>query len=154
LYFAWILAHLIFLRGIDHGFGYLVFLSVAVVLNDVLAYTAGRLFGKHKLAPHISPKKTWEGAVGGLFGSLLGVVVFKYAVPELTWNAALVSGVIIGVTSPLGDLIVSVIKRDMAVKDTGALIPGHGGLLDRCDSLIFATPAFYYFIILAQRLGV
>lgn len=152
LYFAWFLSHLIFLRGLQDGFGYLVFLSVAVVLNDVLAYTTGRLFGKHKLAPHISPKKTWEGAIGGLLGSLLGVVVFKYAAPELSWGAAIAAGVIISITAPLGDLIVSVIKRDMAVKDSGNLIPGHGGLLDRCDSLIFATPAFYYFLVLAYRL--
>jgi phosphatidate cytidylyltransferase len=152
LYFGWILAHLIFLRGLDQGFGYLVFLSVAVVLNDVLAYTTGRLFGKHRLAPHISPKKTWEGAVGGLAGSLIGVSVFKYTVPALSWPAALIAGVIIGITAPLGDLVVSVIKRDMAVKDSGKLIPGHGGLLDRCDSLIFATPAFYYFVLLARSL--
>jgi phosphatidate cytidylyltransferase len=151
LYFGWILAHLIFLRQLENGFGYLVFLSVAVVLNDVLAYTTGRLFGKHKLAPDISPKKTWEGAFGGLWGSILGAVIFKYAVPSLSWPAALTAGVIIGVTAPLGDLVVSVIKRDMAVKDSGQLIPGHGGLLDRCDSLIFATPAFYYFLLLAQH---
>lgn len=152
LYFGWFLSHLILLRDSIYGFGYLVFLSVTVVLNDVLAYCAGRLFGKHQLAPHISPKKTWEGAVGGMLGSLLGVVVFKYAVPALSWPAALGAGIVIGITAPLGDLIVSVIKRDMAVKDSGQLIPGHGGLLDRCDSLIFATPAFYYYLLLAQRL--
>jgi phosphatidate cytidylyltransferase len=80
------------------------------------------------------------------------VVVFKYAVPALSWPAALGAGIVIGVTAPLGDLIVSVIKRDMEVKDSGQLIPGHGGLLDRCDSLILATPAFYYYLLLAQRL--
>lgn len=152
LYFSWFLGHLIFLRNFANGFGGLVFLCVAVVLNDVLAYTAGRLFGKHQLAPHISPKKTWEGAAGGMLGSLLGIVVFKYAVPALSWPGALGAGIVIGVTAPLGDLIVSVIKRDMAVKDSGQLIPGHGGLLDRCDSLIFATPAFYYYLLLGQRL--
>lgn len=152
MYFGWFLAHLVFLRSLPNGFGYLIFLSVAVVLNDVLAYTAGRLFGKHKMAAHISPKKTWEGALGGMVGSLIGVTVFKYAVPSLSWTAALLSGVVIGVAAPMGDLIVSVIKRDMAVKDSGHLIPGHGGLLDRCDSLIFATPAFYYFLLLIARL--
>jgi phosphatidate cytidylyltransferase len=152
LYFGFFLAHLLFLRHLENGFGYLIFLSVAVVLNDVLAYTVGRLAGRHKMTPHISPKKTWEGAFGGLLGSLLGVVVFKYAVPALSWPAAFSAGVIIGVTAPLGDLIVSVIKRDMQVKDSGQLIPGHGGLLDRCDSLILATPAFYYFLLLVKRL--
>ncbi len=152
LYFGWFLGHLIFLRHLPDGFGYLVFLSVAVVLNDVLAYTAGRLFGKHKMTPTISPKKTWEGAIGGLAGSVLAVVVFKYAVPSMSWPAAIGAGIVIGIAAPLGDLIVSVIKRDMSVKDSGSLIPGHGGLLDRCDSLVFATPAFYYFLLLSQRL--
>lgn len=154
LYFGWFLGHLLFLRHLPNGFGYLIFLSVAVVLNDVLAYTSGRLFGKHQLAPVISPKKTWEGALGGLVGSLIGVTVFKYAVPALSWPGAIGAGIIIGITAPLGDLVVSVIKRDMSVKDSGNLIPGHGGLLDRCDSLIFATPAFYYYILLLQKLHI
>jgi phosphatidate cytidylyltransferase len=152
LYFGWFFGHLIFLRDLPDGFGYLIFLSVVVVLNDVLAYTVGKIFGRHKMTPVISPKKTWEGALGGMAGSLLGAVVFKYAVPALSWTAVLGAAVIIGITAPLGDLIVSVIKRDMSVKDSGNMIPGHGGLLDRCDSLIFATPAFYYYLLLVQRM--
>jgi phosphatidate cytidylyltransferase len=148
LYFGWFLGHLVFLRKLPNGFGYVIFLTMTVVLNDVLAYTAGRLFGKHKLAPEISPKKTWEGALGGILGSVFSACVFGYTVPDLTSLEVITAALIIGIAAPLGDLIISVIKRDMAVKDSGTLIPGHGGLLDRCDSLIFATPAFYYFLLL------
>lgn len=151
LYFGWFLAHLVFLRQLDGGFGYVVFLSTAVIFNDVLAYTAGRLWGRTKLTPLISPKKTVEGAIGGLAGSLLAASIFRFAVPALPWPAVLAAAVLIGIAAPLGDLIISVIKRDMAVKDSGNLIPGHGGLLDRCDSLIFATPIFYYFVLLVMH---
>lgn len=148
LYFGWFLGHLVFLRELNGGFGYIIFLSMTVVFNDVLAYTVGRLCGKTPLTPKISPKKTKEGAAGGLAGSLIAALIFRYAVPDLSLTAVLAAALIIGVAAPLGDLIISVIKRDMAVKDSGNLIPGHGGLLDRCDSLIFATPAFYYFLLL------
>jgi phosphatidate cytidylyltransferase len=154
LYFGWFMGHLVFLRHLPGGFGYIIFLSMAVVLNDVCAYVFGRLFGKHKMTPHISPKKTWEGAAGGLFGSLLAVVVFHYATPSLSWGKTVIAGLIIAVAAPVGDLVVSVIKRDMAVKDSGNLIPGHGGLLDRCDSLLFATPAFYYYLVLLRHLHI
>jgi phosphatidate cytidylyltransferase len=151
LYFGWFLGHLIFLRDLNNGFGYLIFLSSAVVLNDVLAYTCGRIWGKRKMAPHISPKKTWEGFAGGLIGSILAAGVFHYAVPDLPWSFTFLAGLLIAVAAPLGDLVVSVIKRDMAVKDSGQLIPGHGGLLDRLDSLILAAPAFYYYLLFIRH---
>jgi len=151
LYFSWFLAHLIFLRDFENGFGYLIFLCAAVVLNDVLAYTFGRIWGKHKMAPHISPKKTWEGFGGGLLGSLLAAFVFSYAVPDLPLCYSMLAALLIALAAPMGDLVVSVIKRDMAVKDSGMLIPGHGGLLDRLDSLILATPMFYYYVLLIRH---
>lgn len=148
LYFGWFLGHLVFLRQLPDGFGYVIFLSMVVVFNDVFAYTVGRLWGKTQLAPAISPKKTREGALGGLVGSLAAALIFRYAVPALSLPAVIGAALLIGIAAPLGDLIISVIKRDMAVKDSGNLIPGHGGLLDRCDSLIFATPTFYYYLLL------
>lgn len=154
LYFGWFLGHIIFLRNLPDGFGNVVFLSFAVVLNDVFAYITGRLFGQHKITPRISPNKTWEGTIGGLLGSMLAVLIFHYAVPSLSWPRCSIAGVLIAVAAPLGDLIVSVIKRDMAVKDSGNLIPGHGGLLDRCDSLLFAIPAFYYYLLLTRHLHI
>lgn len=152
LYFGWFLGHLVLLRNLDDGFGHIIFLTMTVVFNDVLAYTSGRLFGKHKLAPEISPKKTIEGAAGGLLGSLAAAFIFSYAVPSLSAGAVACGAILIGIAAPLGDLVVSVIKRDMSVKDSGTLIPGHGGLLDRCDSLIFATPVYYYFVRLVLHL--
>jgi phosphatidate cytidylyltransferase len=152
LYFGWFLGHLVFVRNLSGGFGYVIFLAMAVVLNDVLAYTAGRLFGKTPLAPAISPKKTVEGALGGVLGSVIAAIVFSYAVPDLGLAQTLAAALIISVAAPLGDLIISVIKRDMQVKDSGTLIPGHGGLLDRVDSLIFATPLFYYYLQLVPHL--
>lgn len=151
LYFGWFLGHLVFLRNMPNGFGYVIFLTMAVVINDVLAYTAGRLWGKTPLCPQISPKKTREGLAGGMIGSLLAAFIFKYAIPDINIGILLGASVIIGIAAPLGDLIISVIKRDVAIKDSGNLIPGHGGLLDRCDSLIFATPAFFYYLQFVQN---
>ena len=153
LYFGWFLGHLVFLRNLPDGFGCIIFLTMAVALNDVMAYTVGRICGEHQLAPLISPKKTVEGALGGLAGCLLAAALFGYAVPSLNvWQLA-GGAVLISIASPLGDLIISVIKRDMSVKDSGNLIPGHGGLLDRCDSLIFATPVFYYYLLFIKVFG-
>jgi phosphatidate cytidylyltransferase len=152
LYFSWFLGHLVFLRQLPAGFGYIIFLSMLVVFNDVLAYTVGRFCGKTQLAPAISPKKTREGALGGLAGSILAAVNFRYTVPNLSLPTVLGAAVLVGLAAPLGDLVISVIKRDMAVKDSGSLIPGHGGLLDRCDSLIFATPVFYYYLLLVNNI--
>ncbi|GEM_PF-97536 len=149
MYFGWFLAHLVFLRQLDGGFGYVIFLCMTVVFNDVLAYSVGRLIGRRPLVGRLSPKKTVEGFFGGAAGSVAAALVFRYAVPALTLPWVLGAGLLIGVAAPLGDLVISVIKRDMSVKDSGNLIPGHGGLLDRCDSLIFATPGFYYYLALA-----
>ncbi|MBX9772027.1 MAG: phosphatidate cytidylyltransferase, partial [Candidatus Obscuribacterales bacterium] len=131
LYFGWFLGHLVFLRNLPDGFGYIIFLTMSVALNDVMAYTVGRICGKHKLAPLISPKKTVEGAIGGLGGCLIAAAIFRYAVPMLNAWQLVGAAVLISIAAPLGDLIISVIKRDMSVKDSGNLIPGHGGLLDR-----------------------
>lgn len=115
-----------------------VFLSVE--LNDVFAYLAGSKFGKHKLAPRISPKKSWEGFIAGLIASMLLWVGISY-IPgvEMGIPLALLFGLIVGVMSVMGDLAESRIKRNSGVKDSGTLMPGHGGLLDRSDSLIFAS---------------
>lgn len=122
-----------------------VLMSMAVVWgSDTGAYFAGRAFGKHKLAPRVSPKKTIEGAVGGLIASIVAVFVFKYTMlPELElWQVFLIA-VPANVLGQIGDLCESVIKRAHGVKDSGVIIYGHGGLLDRIDALIFAIPWFY-----------
>lgn len=147
LYFGWFSAHLILLRSLEGGLGLTTFLLVVVAVNDVAAYGAGRLFGVHALIAEISPKKTWEGFFGGMLGSVVASLTFGFLAPQLSLSALLLSGFLIAVTAPFGDLVVSVIKRDMNKKDSGDIIPGHGGLLDRTDSLIFSAPNFYYFVI-------
>lgn len=150
LYFAWFLGHLVLIRNQPHGFGNVMLLCMCVVFNDVFAYTFGRLWGKEKIAPTISPRKSREGVVAGLVGSIVAALLFRTLVPETPLFVLLGAAVLIGVAAPLGDLIVSVVKRDMGVKDSGTLIPGRGGMLDRCDSFTFAAPVFYYYMVLVQ----
>lgn len=124
--------------------------------SDTLAYCAGRLFGRHKMAAVLSPKKTVEGAVGGILGAaLLGFLygsVFSArissAYPQLVCSLACAAG---GLISMIGDLAASAIKRNHGIKDFGHIIPGHGGILDRFDSMLFAAPAIYYAIVAVQR---
>ncbi len=133
------------------GNGYLALgaLIVSTKMGDIGAYALGRLFGKRKMAPHLSPGKTWMGAFGALLGGVLGAVLWlRWAAPmlfDLTWRpswwiAAIVFGAVMGVVGLLGDLAESLIKRDVGVKDSAALMPGFGGLLDLLDSILFAGP--------------
>jgi phosphatidate cytidylyltransferase len=107
--------------------------------------------GRHPLAPIISPKKTWEGAVSGLFGSVVAAFAcHAWFLDSVSLSETVSLGLMIGLAAPLGDLCESALKRSASVKDSGGLIPGHGGMLDRVDSLIFTTPVFYY-CLLAMR---
>lgn len=122
-------------------------IMVSVWANDSFAYLVGSKFGKHKMAPKISPKKSWEGLVGGIVGSL--VVWFALMlVPQthVTWPVALICGFACGVTGVIGDLVESRIKRGAGIKDSGNLIPGHGGLLDRSDSMLFVSITAYFIL--------
>ena len=126
------------------GGRYLIMLLGAIWLCDTAAYSAGSKLGRHKLAPQISPNKTIEGAVAGLITSFISFVVLGWIfLPELSLTMALASGAIVGVFGQLGDLVESRFKRDAGVKDTSSILPGHGGLLDRFDSLIFVSPFLY-----------
>lgn len=126
-------------------------LLVIIWLNDTMAYFIGKKFGKHKIFERISPKKTWEGTIGGIVFSLFGSLVIgnlNQQIPMFFW---LISVLIIVPMSILGDFFESLIKRSVQVKDSGNLLPGHGGILDRFDSVIYAAPAFYFWIILFFR---
>jgi phosphatidate cytidylyltransferase len=150
---AWIglgLGFLLLLREM-HDQGRLIAFTVVltVFVADTLAYFTGRLVGRHSLAPRLSPKKTWEGLVGG---ALAGVFVSFIALYEkrheyLSVWQALVLGVVVVLAAVLGDLFESALKRDLEVKDTGRLLGGHGGMLDRADALLFAAPAAYVLVI-------
>lgn len=116
--------------------------------TDIMAYFSGFLFGKHKLCPKISPKKTIEGSVGGTLGSIVLSGIFGYFVMPELFIHCLVIGLLGGIVSQFGDLTASIFKRKMGIKDYGNLIPGHGGILDRFDSVLFTGPMVYYYIIL------
>ena len=120
---------------------------LAVWAGDTLAYLGGRLFGRHRLAPRTSPGKTWEGLVFGTAATIFVAFVCLYKQDFLTWGESLVLGAVLALAAPLGDLFESMLKRDMEVKDTGRLLGGHGGVLDRCDALLFAGPAAYFCIL-------
>jgi phosphatidate cytidylyltransferase len=114
---------------------------------DSVAYFAGRKFGKHRLFERVSPNKTWEGAIAGFIGAIAAFLVARaLALPYMSFTAALVCGCIIGVFGQLGDLVESLLKRDADVKDSSSLIPGHGGVLDRFDSLIFVSPLIFFYL--------
>ncbi|WP_312767658.1 phosphatidate cytidylyltransferase [Epilithonimonas sp.] len=124
-------------------------LFVLIWSSDTFAYLTGKFFGKHKMAPKISPKKTWEGFAGGVVLTLiLGFFVEQYF-PELRGNWMIV-GLLISIFAPLGDLVESQLKRSFAVKDSGNIIPGHGGVLDRLDSFIICAPVIYLYFILEK----
>jgi len=122
-------------------------LFIAVWVCDSAAYFAGRAFGRHKLFERVSPNKTWEGAVAGFVGAIAAFLLMKFLVlPYLTWTQSLVCGTIVGVVGQLGDLAESQLKRDAGVKDSSTLIPGHGGILDRFDSIVAVSPVLYLYL--------
>ena len=129
-----------------HGIAFLLGAIIATVANDVGALVVGRWIGSRQLAPNVSPNKTWEGLAGGALASILVSTVVVGAIhPWSPANAALL-GVVVAVVAPLGDLCESLLKRDLRLKDMGSVLPGHGGVLDRVDALIFVLPATYYLV--------
>ena len=129
-----------------HGIAFLLGAIIATVANDVGALVIGGWLGSRPLAPNISPNKTWEGLFGGaVFSILVSTVVVGSIHPWSASNAALL-GVVVAVVAPIGDLCESLLKRDLRLKDMGTLLPGHGGVLDRVDALLFVLPATYYLV--------
>lgn len=146
--------HLQLLRDINSaqyndGLGFVVMMFTAVLLTDVGCYYAGTRFGKHKLAPVVSPNKTIEGSIGGAISAVLGALIvgafISVCFVEVKWYVAFFTGLICTIFAQIGDLCESLLKRDAGVKDSGNSLPGHGGFLDRTDSFIFTIPVMYYF---------
>lgn len=155
-YVGWFAAHIILLHSVpDVGAGLVTVLFAAVTVTDTGAYAIGSLFGKHKMAPKVSPRKTWEGSIGGLALAVAGTGALCVARDRLglrglpAWSYAqyLYAGAILSFVAQIGDLAESCLKRDAGVKDSGIMFPGHGGVLDRCDGLLLAAPALYYIVI-------
>ncbi|MCA6071799.1 MAG: phosphatidate cytidylyltransferase [Endomicrobium sp.] len=140
------LMHMVYIRNLCNGMKLIFFIFIVVWVLDTAAYAFGIMFGKHKLAKNVSPKKTIEGAVAGIIFGMLTAYLCRYIFMKyvLTTNAALMVGLVIAVTGQFSDLAESLIKRDGDIKDSGKIIPGHGGVFDRFDSYIFASPAVYY----------
>jgi phosphatidate cytidylyltransferase len=146
VYIPFLLGHLILIRHWDQGITWMFFLVTVVFAGDIAAYYIGRAIGRHKLWPSISPGKTVEGAVAGLMANLLVGSLFKpWFFPESGWGDWVGLILVIGVLGQTGDLVESMLKRSVHLKDSGKLLPGHGGLLDRIDAILFAAPALYYF---------
>lgn len=145
------LSCLLRLRLMEMGSGLVLIPLVAAFCSDTLALFAGMAFGKHKLAPLVSPKKTVEGAIGGLIGGMVGMVLFRiifFLCTEVQLNIlwCVVLGFVGAVMGQLGDLVFSAVKREYGIKDYGRLLPGHGGVLDRFDSVIFAAPVIWLIV--------
>jgi phosphatidate cytidylyltransferase len=133
--------------GVEMGADLLMMLLVIIWAGDSAAYFAGRSFGRNKMSRVISPNKTWEGAVAGFVFGILAAVVCKFTfIRELSLVDAIGLGAIVGISGQIGDLCESIVKRAAKVKDSGEIIPGHGGMLDRVDSLLFGAPAMYYYL--------
>jgi phosphatidate cytidylyltransferase len=151
IYLPFLAGFLILLARPDDGLARVMTFVVLVGSNDTFGYLVGVLFGKHPLVPNISPKKSWEGLIGSIiFTSIGGALSFYYILDLQWWIGALVALVIV-FTATSGDLIESAMKRDLSLKDMGSLLPGHGGMLDRLDSVLLSAPALYFALELVKR---
>ena len=153
LYVGWLLSYLVALRGLDGGRNWVFLALFTTWASDTAAFFIGGKLGRHKLAPNISPGKTWEGATGGILGAIIVSILFFTATPfhlPLTYWQAIPLSILVSIFGQVGDLVESLLKRNMGVKDSGKLMPGHGGVLDRMDSIIFAGIVVYYYVIWAM----
>lgn len=150
VYLPFLMSFVILLARPSDGFSRVMTLIILAACNDTFGYVVGVLIGKHPMAPHISPKKSWEGLAGSIiFTATAGYLTFKYLLDISALLGALV-GLLIVVTATTGDLIESSIKRDFALKDMGNLLPGHGGVMDRLDSLVLSAPALWLVLELVK----
>ena len=153
LYVGWLLGYLVALRGLDNGRSW-AFLAIFVTFgSDSAAYFIGGAFGKHKLAPTVSPHKSWEGAFGGLAGAAAVSLLFLVIKPVqltsyLNWWQLVIIALAVSVIGQMGDLVESLFKRNTGAKDSGNIFPGHGGMLDRIDSIVFAVVVVYFVVLL------
>jgi phosphatidate cytidylyltransferase len=154
LWLGWLISHFVLLRDLSPAFGlgtgtrWVALVFLVTWINDTAAYFVGKAIGRHPCSPYLSPKKTWEGTVGGWIGGLAATMLLGYWLVGLPWIHGLALGVLVATVAPFGDLAKSMVKRQMGVKDFSSLIPGHGGMFDRIDSLLFVAPVMYYYATL------
>ena len=152
LYMGWTLSLFLILREEPKGFEWVLVVLLGTFATDTGSFFSGKAVGRRALAPQISPSKTWEGSIGGVIFGVVTISVLAYwlEMPVSTLECA-VLGVLVGISAQVGDLVESMIKRASSVKDSGWLIPGHGGILDRLDSVVFVVPVVYHFSIWIAR---
>ena len=146
IYVGWFFSYLLFIRSLTLHGAYLFFLVLSIWANDIAAYLVGGAIGRRRLNAQISPKKTVEGSLAGFLVSVIAGLIFSYFIGMLAWQAAIL-GAIVSVLAQASDLVESMIKRDVGVKDSGGMVPGHGGVLDRMDSFILTAPVMYYYVV-------
>jgi len=151
IYLGWLVSHYITLRGMDYGREWAIFALFTTFVSDSSAYFIGRTLGRHRLAPMISPRKTWEGAIGGVVGAVMASFLLQWwlKLPTSYTGIALLAA-IVSVFGQVGDLAESLFKRNTGAKDSGQMLPGHGGFLDRIDSIVFAGPIVYFYAVFIQ----
>lgn len=151
LYIGWLLGLLVTLR-LNVGRDWVFLALFATFGSDTAAYFVGKAIGRHKLAPQISPGKTWEGAAAGVIGGIIIALLFTFSSPwqlPISYGQAVLLGALISIFGQFGDLAESLLKRNAGVKDSGSLMPGHGGMLDRMDSVVFAGAVVYVYVLIA-----
>lgn len=136
------------------GIGLFIFIIFLTVINDFSQYCFGKRFGKNKIIPKVSPNKTWEGFYGGIVMTIVIATLLAPILTPLTHIQAILAGLIISISGFIGDVTISALKRDIGVKDSGTLLPGHGGILDRLDSLIFTAPLFFHYTVYLHYRGI
>jgi phosphatidate cytidylyltransferase len=154
IYVGWVGSYLIMLRRLPDGLIWFMTVLPAIWVADIFAYLIGKAIGRHRLAPHTSPKKSWEGYLAGIAGGMLGAALFLNlmsvgveAGTGVETSTGIIVGAVVSLVAPLGDLGISMLKREVGVKDTGRLLPGHGGALDRMDSWFWAAFIGYSLIV-------
>ncbi len=148
VYVSGLFSYVGLIRTLSHGTFWIFLVAGTTFMADSCAYFTGHVLGRHKLAPKISPGKTIEGLLGGILGSIFAAFVCRALFwQEFSVSSCIILGILVGLVGPLGDLSESLIKRSVGIKDSGQLIPGHGGLLDRLDALLFTAPLVYYYAI-------
>lgn len=153
---VFMISHIAMLFGLDFPNspagpgGLIIYLIMLTEFNDVFQFVWGKSLGRHKIIPKISPNKTWEGFLGGVFSTIGLAYLMRFLTP-FEWWQALIIGAVIALSGFMGDLLISAIKRDLKLKDTSDIIPGHGGAMDRLDSLAITAPIFYHTILLIMR---
>jgi len=154
LWLGFLGSHFVLIRDLSAPFGlgtgtrWLAITFLVTWINDSAAYFVGKAVGRHPCSPYLSPNKTWEGTIGGWVGGLAATALLGHWLVDLPWLHGLALGALVATVAPFGDLAKSMVKRQMKVKDFSALIPGHGGMFDRIDSLLFVAPVVYYYVTL------